>query len=169
MLVGSLVFVALGLWFVIDPPEIHESFLSKKIVIRVAGIAVLLFFGLCAFFLARKLLDNKPGLIIDDVGITDNSSGIAAGQILWSDMIDLSMVTIQRQPFIMVMVKNPQDYIKKQTSSFKRKLMSANYGLYGTPVSISANGLKTSFNELVRIVTEQFNASRVYLDNDELG
>jgi hypothetical protein len=160
MLIGSIAFVTAGLWFVINPPTISNPFFGNPTVILVTGIASILFFGLCAVYIARKLPDNKPGLIIDNIGLTDNSSGVSAGQILWSDIENISVIEIHRQKLIMLQVKNPQDYIDKQTSSFKRKMMQMNFSMYGTPLSITSNALQIKFDELLNILNDHLNASR---------
>lgn len=160
MLLGALAFVAIGLWFVISPPTISNSYWGNPTKIAIAGYASILFFGLCAFFLIKKLPNNKPGLIIDQTGLTDNSSGVSAGQILWSDIEDISVIEIHRQKLIMLRVTNPQDYIDKQTSGFKRKMMQLNYKMYGTPLSITSNGLKISFDELLSTLTDKLKAAR---------
>ena len=92
MLIGALAFVAIGLWFVISPPTISNSYWGNPTKIAIAGYASIVFFGLCAFVLIKKLPDNKPGLIIDQTGLTDNSSGVSAGQILWSDIENISII-----------------------------------------------------------------------------
>lgn len=160
MLIGSICFVAAGLWFVINPPTISNPFFGNPTVILVTGIASILFFGLCAIYIARKLPDNKPGLIIDNIGLTDNSSGVSAGQILWSDIENISVIEIHRQKLIMLQVKNPQDYIDKQTSGFKRKMMQMNFNMYGTPLSITSNSLQIKFDELLNNLNDHLKASR---------
>lgn len=104
--------------------------------------------------------DNKPGLIIDQTGLTDNSSGVSAGRILWSDIADISVIEIHRQKLIMLQVTNPQDYIDKQKSEFKRKMMQMNYKVYGTPLSITSNGLHISFDELLSTLTDKLKEAR---------
>ena len=160
MLLGALAFVAIGLWFIISPPIITNSYWGNPTTIAVAGYASIFFFGLCAFFIIKKLPDNKPGLIIEQEGLIDNSSGVSTGQILWDDIERISVIEIHRQKLIMLHVINPQDYIDKQTSTFKRKMMQLNYKMYGTPLSISSNGLKISFDELLSTLTDKLKAAR---------
>ena len=156
MLMGTLVFVIIGFWFVIAPPEIDNSFWGDPTKLTIIGYASILFFGLCAYFFIRKLPDNKPGLVIDDTGIFDNSGGLSAGNILWTDMEEISVIQIQKQKMIMIYLKNPQEYIDRQTSFLKKKGMQLNYKSYGTPISITSTGLKTSFDELYEIITNKF-------------
>lgn len=160
MFVGALAFVAIGLWFVISPPTISNSYWGNPTKMAIVGYASILFFGPCAFALIKKLPDNKPGLIIDQIGFTDNSSGVSAGQVLWSDIENLSVLEVHGQKIIMLQVTNPQEYIHKQTSGFKRKMMQLNYKMYGTPLSITSNGLKISFDELLSTLTANLKAPR---------
>lgn len=60
-----------------------------------------------------KLPDNKSGLIIDQTGLTDNSSVASAGQIYWTDISNISGKEIHKQKFILLHVTNPQNYIDK--------------------------------------------------------
>ena len=160
LLFGALTFVGIGLWFVIDPPTIQNSYWGNPTKIAFAGYASIIFFGLCAYFFISKLADKKPGLIINHSGIVDNSSGLSAGLIQWSDIEDITVVVVHRQKLIMVHVKNPQEFINRQTSFLKRKGMEYNYKMYGTPLSITTNGLKTSFDNLLNLLTEKFQASQ---------
>jgi hypothetical protein len=159
MLAGALVFVAIGFWFVIAPPEIKNAFWGNPTRLKIAGYASIIFFGLCAVIFTRKLPDTKPGLIIDHLGLFDNSGGLSAGQILWEDIESISVLEIQKQKLLMIHVNNPQDYIGRQTNFLKRKGMEMNYKMYGTPVSITTNGLKISFHELFTLVNQSYEAS----------
>ena len=155
MLVGALAFVAVGFWFVITPPTIENSYWGNPTKIAIVGYASIIFFGLCAFYLIRKLPDNKPGFIINEIGLVDNSSGLAAGQILWSDIENIAVLEMHKQKLLMIEVKNPHDYIDRQKSLLKRKGMELNYKMYGTPLSITANGLKIPFHELYILVSQK--------------
>lgn len=61
------------------------------------------------------------------------------------------------QKFLMIIVKNPQEYIDQITNPIKRNAMKMNYKSYGSPISISANALKTDFDKLQRLITEKMN------------
>ncbi|AEE53344.1 hypothetical protein Halhy_5519 [Haliscomenobacter hydrossis DSM 1100] len=165
LLIASLAFVALGVWLIISRTSHNEPFWAEQLFVKLVGCAAIVFFGICAFFIIRKLPDQRPGLIIDDEGLTDNSSGVSAGQILWADIEDISVLEIQRQKLIMLQVKNPQDYIDKQPSGLKRKLMTMNFRMYGTPLSISSNGLKISFDELLKMLNDYLAANNERRNN----
>lgn len=152
LLSGAVLFVTAGVAFISTP----ATFNSYITMMQIIGYISSIFFGVCAFYIARKLFDNKPGIIIDSTGITDNSGSVSAGQILWSDIEDISVLEVNRQKFITLKVKNPQDYINRQRSAIKRKMMEINYNMCGTPITISAGSLKTTFDKLLELVQENY-------------
>lgn len=155
ILIGSIVFVVLGVWFVMEPDKFSRGPLRNSTVVTIVGVVATVFFGFCALYALRKLPDNKPGLIMDESGLTDNSSALSAGQILWTDINNFSVITIQKQHFILLHVKNPQDYIDRQKGVFKKKMMQMNFKLYGSPLTINSNGLKITFDELHKLIAER--------------
>ncbi|MES2765853.1 MAG: STM3941 family protein [Bacteroidota bacterium] len=156
ILLGSLAFVAIGFWlissFITEPLGRHNHILSM-----LAGFASCIFFGFIAIFLIIKLFKNERiGLIINEQGIFDNSSGVASGQILWEDLLEIEVLEVGRQKFIALFVKNPEDYIKRQTNLITRKGMGMNYKMYGTPIQLGANTLTCNFETLKELVERGF-------------
>src|SRR5690554_5511875 len=90
-LLGSIVFVGLGIWFLINPPKIRNPIFGNPTVIFIVGLVAILFFGLVAITVFRKLWDKKAGLIINQQGIIDNSSGVSAGLVLWTDIEEIKV------------------------------------------------------------------------------
>jgi hypothetical protein len=160
MLIGSIVFFVVGVLFVLEPEKYLSVVCRNPTMIFASGFASILFSTICAFYLVRKLPDNKPGLIINKIGLTDNSSGVAGGQILWSDIENITVKEIHRQKFILLEVNNPYYYLDKQTNIFKRKMMQMNMKMYGTPLSLTNNGLQIKFDELFNILNDHLNTSR---------
>jgi len=156
MLLSSIIFCGAGIWFEMDPPGINTPILGNPITIFIFGLAIILFSGLAGFILFKKLSDSSFGLIISDEGVVDNSSGISAGFVPWTDITAIKETRVFNQRFINLVVKNPQDYIARQKSFIKRKLVQSNYSSFGTAISISANGLKCNQSELKVILDNKF-------------
>ena len=158
MLFGSIAFVAAGIWMVTSPNAFSTSHRTHNpIIVFVIGAASILFFGLCLVYIAIKLTDYAPGLIISDEGIYDNSSGVSVGLIPWTDIKKIEISNAGRQRFIVLVVKNPKHYINRQKSFITRKAMEMNYKHFGSPINISANGLKTRFDELLLLLESELN------------
>jgi hypothetical protein len=156
ILLGSIIFVGLGIWFMINPEKLLTTIFRSTTMIFFAGLAGVLFFGFVGLFISKKLFDKSPGLVISNDGIVDNSSGVSAGFIPWSDIVEIKETKIVNQKFINLVVKNPQDYINRQSSAFKRWAMNKNYTSFGTAIGISANGLKYDYEDLKALLHKKF-------------
>ena len=160
-LIASFVFVLLGILF-LSNPEMFEGRRFSKGTIFMTGIVTLLFFGICAVFFVKKLFSREVGLTIHTDGFIDKSSGNQAGEILWRDVEAVAEYNIMNQKFVTVHLKDPERYLNTQENKFKRKLMFQNYKMSGTPVNISPNTLKISFEELYALLQERFKAYNGY-------
>jgi len=45
-------------------------------------------------------------------------------------------------------VSNPEEYINRHTNFIAKKAAAINHKMYGSPISIAANSLKYSFDDL---------------------
>jgi hypothetical protein len=155
MLIGATIFVALGIWFLSDALG-SNSLLGNRIIKVAVGLACVLFFSWVGYFISRKLFDSRPALIISDQGIVDQSSGTCAGFVPWADVLEIKEVRIARQVFINLVVRDPEIYIERQESTFRRRLMRANLKRFGTAIGISANGLQCSHRKLKLLLDARF-------------
>lgn len=155
-LLGSLAFVAIGCFLVYLPSEEGDGFFHYFTPAKISGWASILFFGVCILILIFNLKSSQLGLLISDTGITDYSGPIAAGFIPWSDVLDLQVIEIEKQRIMLVLVKDSDLYIQRQTNAFKKQLMSMNDKYYGTPIHITTNGLKIKFDALEQLMFQRF-------------
>lgn len=160
LFLAALGFVGLALWFIVMPQEVASASEESPLKILLASYAGLLFFGLGSFYFARKLFDRRPGLILDAQGLTDNSSLLPFGRILWADVEDIGVGELYGQNFVLLKLADPKRFISQEPSWIKRMTFKANLRSYATPTAISANGLKISFAELLPMICEAFAASR---------
>jgi hypothetical protein len=140
---------------VVSPSIFVSIFVHNPKIIFAVGCAGILFFGFLGLTILKILMKNGPGLIISEEGITDHSSGVSAGFIPWSDIIGVKEQVVANQRFINLVVKNPQEYIDRQGSAFKRKIMQKNHDIFGTGIGISSNTLKIDYRELKKILEER--------------
>lgn len=119
------------------------------------GIVGLTFFGLATILLFIKLFDKKPGVIINNESITDNSNFSSVGLINWSDITSIETKRVVSTDFLLLKVKNPEKYINK-VNSLKRMVLRKNLETYGTPITITSVGLQCSFNELKEIILDSY-------------
>jgi len=161
LLFYSSLFIVAGLWMLLRQPEtgnpVFNNFWLKNIA---AGGGVLLGIGGMLSGI-KKLSDTKPGVIIDETGLTDNSGMLSVGFIPWADVTAVAERVVKssfasKEQFITLYLRNPDAYINKQKNGLKRRMMNMNYKYAGSPVSISSNTLKIKFDPLFRMVQEAF-------------
>lgn len=145
---GAVGFVALGLWLwsIADVQSRYNPTLVKA-----TSLASIAFFGMCGAYGFFKIFDNKPGLILNDEGLYDNSSAVSGHFIKWSEIIRLDVEQVQSTKFVLIYVSKPNDYFA-QANKFKRFWLRANDKMYGTPLSISATSLQCDFDELLELI-----------------
>ncbi|RQO38079.1 hypothetical protein DBR39_14480 [Chryseobacterium sp. KBW03] len=81
-IIGSLIFIFLGGWLAINPEKFVSAIFKNTFFMRIAGIASLLFFGFVLLTIIKKRLSDKNmGIIINELGIIDNSSFASVGLI----------------------------------------------------------------------------------------
>jgi hypothetical protein len=152
IIVGSLAMVAAGAWlFLMDERTIARDLpIDDPLFVHGVGIAGMVLFSLTAILGLRKLFDKKPGLVFNSTGIIDNSSGLSAGLIPWSDVTGAEIYQVQRQKMLIIKVRNPEEFIQRG-NVLKRAVVKINSKMSGSPIAISSNTLKTNFPELLSI------------------
>ncbi|HYD92225.1 MAG TPA: STM3941 family protein [Flavobacterium sp.] len=149
----SLAFILLAAYliFLAEPSiKIHP------LIIKVFGIAAMIFFGAAGMLAAKKLFEKKPGLIVTDLGIDDNSSSSSVGFIVWSDITGISMTKTLSSVIILIHILDPSKYFGKARKASLMKTLLANYSFYGTPIVIQTEELQIEPSELMHILMKQF-------------
>jgi hypothetical protein len=149
-LLASLAFVAGGIW--IFGPMAGDSDRLDPLAAKTIGILSIMFFGATGITAARKLFDNQPGLIINEEGVFDNSSGVSAGMIPWNDITGFEKFQVMSTKLLLIRVRNPDAYVSRVTNRFKARIMAANSASYGTPISISPHSLDIRFEQLLALL-----------------
>ncbi len=114
------------------------------------GLLSIAFFGATLGYGVRLLVRGGPGLVLDENGFDDRSSGVAVGFVPWSDVRELAVLSISGQTFLAVRVHDPRAYAARG-GRLARAAHRANIRMCGTPITISANQLAVSFDDLVRM------------------
>ncbi len=164
LLIFAIIFVIAGTFVLTIEPDSRRSLMSIAFVRYSVAFAAIAMGAVAILYFIIKMFDKKPGLIVDPKGITDNASGVSAGFIPWEDIRHIYATQVMSEKFVMIGVSNPEMYIKRQTKFLKRKAMSFNYKAYGSPISITSNGLKISHDELLAILNEMWGK---FKDNSE--
>ncbi|MFM7429801.1 MAG: STM3941 family protein [Flammeovirgaceae bacterium] len=148
---GSVAFVLVSLWlisFADDQDRYTPTF------VKGAGYVGLIFFGLCGLYIFYKLFDTKPGLIIDNNGILDNSSAASGHIIKWERIVGLRVGQVKSTKFILIDLVDPEQFMNEM-KGIKKTLMWGTYKMYGTLTSISSSTLNCDFDELYNLIDKR--------------
>ena len=146
----SLCFVVAGVWMLYMS---RFEAANTSFLLRIIGLASIIFFGFCGLYPAIKLFDTRPGLVLDSVGIIDRSSAVSVGRVPWQDIHRIDVTQVENQRFLTFYVRDPERYVQRG-NWIQRRMNALNYKYYGSPVQISSLSLKISFGELNSLVLE---------------
>jgi hypothetical protein len=156
LLIGSIVFVVLGFWLLLEADNLTGWRARNPIFTRGIGIASILFFGLGIFIGIKRLIKSEIALIIDSKGVNVNPKKSLTEIIKWSEIKGFEEIKIQSTRIVIIGVKNPEYWLNKETSGFRRKLMQFNISNYNSPFNIAASGLEISSDKLIETLSIYF-------------
>lgn len=162
LLFGAIVFMALGVLFINEPETFVSPIMRNPEIIRISGISSVVFFGLCFVVIARKLFDNKPGLIIDQYGITNNTNATDIGLIEWADIIEVEKKHVMSNKFLILYVKQPEKYIDRAKNLIVKQAIKMNNKTYGSPITIVSSSLKIDFDDLEMLINAELEKRKNY-------
>jgi len=145
---GSVAFVLVSIWLISFADNQHRH---SQTFVKVAGYVGLIFFGPCGLYIFYKLFDTKPGLVIDDKGILDNSSAASGHIIKGNRIVGLRIGQVKSTKFILIDLVDPEQFLN-EASGITKTLMWGTYKMYGTPTSISSSTLNIDFDELYDMI-----------------
>jgi|SRR5690625_3432476 len=160
--IAGVVFIIFGFLGAIRPECFVSTIFRNPEIIRISGIVGVCFFGIGIVFIVRKLFDNKPGLIIDQDGITNNTNVANMGLIEWADIAGIEKKQVMSTEFLILHTDNPQKYINRTKNVVAKQAMNMNFKTYGSPISITSNSLKIDFNELEKLIRSEFEKRKAY-------
>lgn len=157
LIAGSIAFVFLGVWVAnLDAEKIQSSRrYTDPVLVHLIGWVTVIFAVLCSAIGVKKFFDKRPGLILSSLGVTDNSSGTSAGFIPWEDISGFGIYKIKRQKMLTILLINPEKYIHSG-GTLKVALKKISHQMSGSPILITSNSLKISFETLQGICNEYF-------------
>jgi hypothetical protein len=174
---GGALFVFLGIFLIVRgifvliqlynlDPEINIKEITNRISLLnpifqiIVGLIGIVFFGYAALQIFRKLIDKNPGLIIDNTGITENTTGITPKHLRWENITGIKVFNMVIVKFIIIIIDNPNKYIEYSRKgllySIFRQMAKLNHKMTGSPVNIYANLLKCRQKKLIFILQEEF-------------
>jgi len=159
-LIGAGLFIIVGYLGAQKPEDFVSPIFRNPEIIRIIGIVGVIFFSLCLIFIVRKLFDNKPGLVIDENGITDNTNATSMGLIEWNDITMVEKKKVMSTKFLIIHTNNPEKYIQRAKNFISKRAVEMSCKTYGSPISITPNSLKMNFEDLEALITVELKKNK---------
>ena len=131
MLAGSLVFVALGIGFLVA----HST-----VKMTAAGAVAVPFFGLCSVIIGQRLRRDRPELMLDDTGVDHERLGRFRWDEIAAVRIREQRVRNASQRFIELVLHDPDAYLAR-APKLVRGTASMNARLGFGPATMATNTL----------------------------
>lgn len=148
---GSIAFLAVSVYLAtlnpVDPGDAWFWRQHSPYFVHGVGIAGAVLCGSLVIWLAIKMFDTKPGLVLDNDGFTDNCSAVSHGFVPWSDVTGLSVFKIKRTRVLVIKVADPERYLGRG-NVLRRALVRFGAQYYGSPIQIGSTDLTINFDEL---------------------
>ena len=140
----ALVFVVVCAYFATHA-EGHSRH-SPTFIRIVCGIGVP-FFAAIAIMSIVRLVDSRPGLVVDRQGIDDRTNFAAIGRVDWADIRDLRVMKARWNSGLIVELHDPERFARR--GNVVQRLLR--FGA-PSPVVLGSNALDIPFDTLVQIV-----------------
>lgn len=142
---GASAFVAAGFWLMSKPVY------AGRWDVMLAGWFGVMFFGVCAAFFAWRMVSSRPLLVIDDKGLTEYASAIAAGFIPWPEIRAADMASFLGQEYIAIHVIDEDKYVAR-CGPVKRAILNFNRSAAGSAILIPVVGLPVSADRVLSAI-----------------
>ena len=145
-LLGLLMVLVSILLLIID-----VDILSTKIIAKFIGLFGTIFFGVCFLFILKNLINPKEILIVNHLGITDNSSTTSIGFIPWEYINDAFLIKVLDQEFISLDIKDP-DILFQNISASKRWFINLNSRFDFSKINITLNSSNYKCEDVLMVI-----------------
>jgi len=144
MILGSVAFLALGLWMagVLGPPP--ESSRYSSGFITLVGWVTIAFSVVCFVLGGQRFLDRREHLRIGVVGI--RSTQWSGQTIPWSEIVDVTTWTLNRQQALVLHLRDPARFPGRGLAAMTA---AANRSLTGGDISVSVTGTDRTFEDAI--------------------
>jgi hypothetical protein len=119
----------------------------------IAGVVGLVFFGPITFALLVRAVRNRPVLILDTDGFTDQSSLISGGFVSWQEVQRIEDRPFRRRVFVTVKVTDPAAFRARQ-SAWRRLMLRINGPMVAGDILIPDSVLPMRPAELVKTMRQ---------------
>lgn len=113
------------------------------------GLISVLFFGAAFLFGFKSLFSDRIELELTKSCLKIQPDTQKEITIQWDDITQFGVLNISGTKIILIYVRDPQNWIDRETNPIKRKLMQFNLSQYGSPFNFTSSGMNISHQNLL--------------------
>lgn len=162
---GALVLAVLSLFLILvdvrtfaNGPRVFQNG-TVYVILKIVAVIGVVFFGYAFFYLIKRAKQGKAILVVDEKGVTDNSSSISFGFIPWGDIDEVRVDAVFGNNCIELLLNNENDYIAK-LSGLKKQAILANKKMGYPAVCITLNSTGVDPRALLPGIQKKFAAAK---------
>ena len=119
--------------------------------LRLAGFVQMGLWGLLSVPYIYRLLDKRPRIILDSLGVTDTKSKV--GRVDWSDISSAKVYRVKNVPMIALSLQNPEKYHGK-LSALARGFSKVDKAFGAGDLNLNVHGVEKSPEEISRLIMQ---------------
>ena len=96
------------------------GFVDNVLIMKILGIAATVYFLLCFVVLVKRVWNKKPLLIITEESVTDSSSALSLGEVLFSEIERFEIMNVYGQRTIGIVPVDTEQFMERLTKSQKK-------------------------------------------------
>ena len=130
----------------------------SKILLGILAVVILfsLVLQIVKFFRKKGKQNDKAGILINEAGIVDFvSEKENLGLIAWKDIEQVRIKNSLGGVKLLLMLKNPNEYINGAKDWNTKKKMRLQYRKWGTPAVINIDNLEVKPDDLVKVIKNE--------------
>ncbi len=147
ILLGAIAFLLIGIWLLF----LDNSDIYRKII----GGLTMLFSGAAIPIGIKKLVRNEAALAFNEEYLIIEPASKNKLALPWTEIEAFEVVQIKGTKIIIIKVKDPLEWIQKESNPVKKKLMQFNNNMYKSPFNIASSGLNISHEKLFDLLNEK--------------
>lgn len=156
VLVGSVAMVCVAVLILVFARGATDAILGIRGFIPFSAILAIAFFTLTGGLAGYTLVLRKPALVIDQNGLTDNASGVAAGFLAWPEIDRVERYAFAGHTFLGLYLKDVNT-VRARLTPMKSRAIKSNIGLGAAPINLPASLPGMTMRDLEMMVNDYLN------------
>lgn len=149
-------------FYLIYRVDIFAKYANPIVIQLIAGVSIL-FFTSGVVISLKKVLDNKLGLLIDEVGINVFTNSLGVRKVKWDEIRSFEINSYLNKSYLLIYFYDEEAFMNT-SPKYKRAYLRSNLLTYGTPLVVDLHILKVDEEALLDALNQNLRYNRLALN-----